>query len=96
MCCCERSRRAAASFCLSPACLRRCLSTSGRALGVRPPVNAALATTVPYRRYLGGIDVQVVHGAGHAGKSALAKAWLTGALADLDDDYRRDIDGLRG
>lgn len=63
--------------------------------GVCPPVNAALAAIDPYRQYLGGIDVQVVHGAGHAGASALAYAWLTGALADLDEDYRRDIDGLR-
>ncbi|MFE9328551.1 phosphoketolase [Nocardia sp. NPDC052278] len=47
--------------------------------GVCPPVNAVLAALGPYRR-MPGIDVRVVHGGGHAGPSALAHAWITGAL----------------
>lgn len=64
--------------------------------GVCPPVNAVLAALGPYRRHLLDIDVRVVHGAGHAGPSALAQAWLTGQLAGLDDGYTLDAKGLRG
>jgi xylulose-5-phosphate/fructose-6-phosphate phosphoketolase len=62
--------------------------------GVCPPVNAVLAALGPYRQFLDGIDMRVLHGAGHAGPSALAQAWLTGALADLDNGYPLDIEGL--
>jgi xylulose-5-phosphate/fructose-6-phosphate phosphoketolase len=62
--------------------------------GVSPPVNAALAAIGPYRQFLDGIDVRVVHGAGHAAPSALAHAWLTGALAAAEPGYGPNIDGL--
>ncbi len=48
--------------------------------GVCPPVNLALAVLAPLRRIVRDVEVMVVHGAGHAGPSALAYAYLTGAL----------------
>lgn len=61
--------------------------------GVCPPVNAVLAA-------LGTIDSPlteqiVVHGAGHAGPSARAYAWLTGALGAIAPEYSRDSEGLQ-
>lgn len=54
--------------------------------GVCPPVNAVLAALGPYRR-MPGHDVRVVHGGGHAGPSALAHAWITGALDTSADAF---------
>ncbi|MGV9839135.1 phosphoketolase family protein [Nocardia niigatensis] len=50
--------------------------------GTCPPVNAVLACLGPFRQKLAtaSVDVQVVHGAGHAYASALAQLWLTGQL----------------
>lgn len=64
--------------------------------GVCPPVNAVLAALGPYRR-MPGIDVRVVHGGGHAGPSALAHAWITGALdtgADAFGHTEHDLQRL--
>ncbi|MFD4356758.1 phosphoketolase [Nocardia sp. NPDC058518] len=62
--------------------------------GVCPPVNAVLAALGPYRR-MPGIDVRVVHGGGHAGPSALAQAWITGALATGADGIGHTEHDLR-
>ncbi|MBF6215872.1 phosphoketolase [Nocardia puris] len=62
--------------------------------GVCPPVNAVLAALGPYRR-LPGVDVRVVHGGGHAGPSALAQAWITGALDTGAEPFGHHDDGLR-
>ncbi|MEU5903756.1 hypothetical protein ABZ780_05205 [Micromonospora sp. NPDC047467] len=49
--------------------------------GVCPPVNAMLAQLAPLvANRLPGTDLVVLHGAGHAGPSALAYAYLSGAL----------------
>jgi xylulose-5-phosphate/fructose-6-phosphate phosphoketolase len=62
--------------------------------GVCPPVNAVLAALGPYRR-MPGIDMRVVHGGGHAGPSALAQAWITGALDTAPDRLDHSTEGLR-
>ncbi|MEU4378491.1 phosphoketolase [Micromonospora echinofusca] len=48
--------------------------------GVGPPVNAVLAALAPLRHRLSGDEVMIVHGAGHAGPSALAMSYLSGEL----------------
>ncbi|MDA8369066.1 MAG: phosphoketolase [Nocardiopsaceae bacterium] len=63
--------------------------------GTCPPVNAVLSALGPYRHHLDGIDVQVVHGGGHAGPSALSHAWLTGSLAHVTDDLDHNPAGLQ-
>ncbi|MBM2620555.1 hypothetical protein JIG36_34145 [Actinoplanes sp. LDG1-06] len=48
--------------------------------GVCPPVNAVIAALAPLRSRLAGDEVMIVHGAGHAGPSALAMSYLSGEL----------------
>lgn len=59
--------------------------------GVCPNVNAVVATLAPV---LSAGRVELVHGAGHAGAAALARAWLDGALAAADPRFARDRAGL--
>jgi xylulose-5-phosphate/fructose-6-phosphate phosphoketolase len=64
--------------------------------GTCPPVNWALALTAAIR-LAGGPDreVEVVHGGGHAGPSALGWAYLTGLLGSAYPDLAPGRDGLR-
>ncbi len=64
--------------------------------GVCPPVNRMLAALGPLQRALPtGSDLQVVHGAGHAGPSALAHSYLTGRLGAAYPWLERTANGLR-
>ncbi|MFI8943254.1 phosphoketolase [Streptomyces syringium] len=64
--------------------------------GVCPPVNRMLAVLGPLQRAVPATaDLQVLHGAGHAGPSALAHAYLTGRLGDAHPWLERTANGLR-
>lgn len=63
--------------------------------GVCPPVNAALAALAALGTIPNPLGERiVVHGAGHAGPSARAHAWLTGTLEEAAPEYSRDYEGL--
>lgn len=64
--------------------------------GVGPPVNRMLAALGPLQAALpDGYELHVLHGAGHAGPSALAHAYLTGRLGHVHPDLSQDEAGLR-
>lgn len=64
--------------------------------GSCPPVNWCLAQIASLRSVASrAADVEVVHGGGHAGPSALSAAWLSGALARRYPHLCRDRHGLR-
>ncbi|MER5490536.1 phosphoketolase [Streptomyces sp. NPDC002490] len=63
--------------------------------GVCPPVNRMLAALGPLQAAVpDGYELHVLHGAGHAGPSALAHAYLTGWLGHVHPDLRRGTAGL--
>ncbi|MEV1040468.1 phosphoketolase [Streptomyces sp. NPDC050204] len=63
--------------------------------GVCPPVNRILAALGPLQKTLpDGYDLQVLHGAGHAGPAALAHSYLTGRLGRLHPDLAQGTQGL--
>jgi xylulose-5-phosphate/fructose-6-phosphate phosphoketolase len=61
--------------------------------GVCPPVNLALAVIAPLRRAAPDL-VTVIHGAGHAGPSALAMSYLDGTLGYRWSQFRQSPGGL--
>ncbi|MFE6459219.1 phosphoketolase [Streptomyces cinereoruber] len=64
--------------------------------GVCPPVNRMLAALGPLQAAVpDGYDLHVLHGAGHAGPSALAHAYLTGWLGTAHPDLSQSETGLR-
>ncbi|MFD3653348.1 phosphoketolase [Streptomyces sp. NPDC058620] len=64
--------------------------------GVCPPVNRMLAALGPLQAAVpDGYDLHVLHGAGHAGPSALAHAYLTGRLGHAYPHLRQGAAGLR-
>ncbi|MFE6101280.1 phosphoketolase [Streptomyces laurentii] len=63
--------------------------------GACPPVNRILATLGPLQAAVpDGNELHVLHGAGHAGPSALAHAYLTGSLGHAHPDLRQSPEGL--
>ncbi|MFI5804445.1 phosphoketolase [Streptomyces sp. NPDC051561] len=63
--------------------------------GVCPPVNRLLAVLGPLQASLpDGHDLQVLHGGGHAGPSALAHSYLSGRLGDMYPHLRPGPAGL--
>jgi xylulose-5-phosphate/fructose-6-phosphate phosphoketolase len=64
--------------------------------GVCPNVNAVVSVLAPVLAGWPGLAgrVDVVHGAGHAGAAALARAWLDGTLGTADHRFARDRAGL--
>lgn len=65
--------------------------------GVCPNVNAVVSVLAPVlagtvAQLAGRVDL--VHGAGHAGAAALARAWLDGTLGTADHRFARDRAGL--
>ncbi|MCX4461157.1 phosphoketolase (plasmid) [Streptomyces sp. NBC_01340] len=63
--------------------------------GVCPSVNRILAALGPLQKALpDDRDLQVLHGAGHAGPSALAHGYLTGRLGRAHPDLAPGPDGL--
>ncbi|MFD7550558.1 phosphoketolase [Streptomyces sp. NPDC059816] len=63
--------------------------------GVCPPVNRMLAALGPLQAVVpDGYELHVLHGAGHAGPSALAHAYLTGWLGHVQPDLRQGAVGL--
>jgi xylulose-5-phosphate/fructose-6-phosphate phosphoketolase len=62
--------------------------------GVCPPVNLVLAGLAPMWRAKPRPDLWVIHGAGHAGPSAFAFSYLTGALGERWPAFRRTAAGL--
>jgi len=66
--------------------------------GVCPSTNLVLAVLAPVLRALPGqagqLEVLVTHGAGHAGPSALAYAYLTGDLGRRWPAFRQSTEGL--
>ncbi|MGC4950091.1 phosphoketolase [Streptomyces sp. DT224] len=64
--------------------------------GVCPPVNRMLAALGPLQAAVpDGHELHVLHGAGHAGPSALAHAYLTGRLGDAHPALRQSAAGLK-
>lgn len=65
--------------------------------GVCPPVNLVLAALGPVITSAAAVgqEVIVVHGAGHAGPSAIAHAYLTGGLGEIDPSMAWSASGLR-
>lgn len=64
--------------------------------GVCPPVNRMLAALGPFQAAVpDGYELHVLHGAGHAGPSALAHAYLTGRLGRAHPGLSQDAAGLR-
>lgn len=64
--------------------------------GVCPPVNRMLAALGPLQAAVpDGYDLHVLHGAGHAGPSALAHAYLTGRLGRAHPGLSQSEAGLR-
>ncbi|WP_216586565.1 phosphoketolase [Streptomyces brasiliscabiei] len=64
--------------------------------GVCPPVNRILAALGPLQKAVpDDHDVLVLHGAGHAGPSALAHAYLTGRLGAAHPELAPSAEGLR-
>ncbi|MFD4926358.1 phosphoketolase [Streptomyces goshikiensis] len=64
--------------------------------GVCPPVNRMLAALGPLQAAVSdGYELHVLHGAGHAGPSALAHAYLTGRLGRAHPHLRQGEAGLR-
>ncbi|MFE9726019.1 phosphoketolase [Streptomyces sp. NPDC005794] len=64
--------------------------------GVCPPVNRMLAALGPLQAAVpDGYELHVLHGAGHAGPSALAHAYLTGRLGRAHPRLRLGEAGLR-
>ncbi|MFF1714389.1 phosphoketolase [Streptomyces sp. NPDC058268] len=63
--------------------------------GVCPPVNRILAALGPLQAAVpDGHELHVLHGAGHAGPSALAHAYLTGRLERTHPELRLGAAGL--
>nr|WP_029396503.1 phosphoketolase [Streptomyces sp. SID4926] len=63
--------------------------------GVCPPVNRMLAALGPVQASVpDGYELRVLHGAGHAGPSALAHAYLTGRLGRVYPDLIQSPAGL--
>ncbi|MEU1193063.1 phosphoketolase [Streptomyces sp. NPDC005859] len=63
--------------------------------GVCPPVNRVLAALGPLQKTVPDThDVLVLHGAGHAGPSALAHAYLTGRLGAAHPELTHSAAGL--
>ncbi|MGW0937781.1 phosphoketolase family protein [Streptomyces sp. NPDC002666] len=63
--------------------------------GVCPPVNRMLAALGPLQAAVpDGYELHALHGAGHAGPSALAHAYLTGRLGHAHPHLRQDAAGL--
>lgn len=62
--------------------------------GVGPPVNWALSFAELLRGAAGECRVEVLHGGGHAGPSALAFAYLSGALGKTYPELRPGLEGL--
>ncbi|MFI9626442.1 phosphoketolase [Streptomyces sp. NPDC052042] len=64
--------------------------------GVCPPVNRMLAALGPLQAAVpDGYELHVLHGAGHAGPSALAHAYLTDRLGRVHPGQRQGAAGLR-
>ncbi|MFB7403263.1 phosphoketolase [Streptomyces rubiginosohelvolus] len=64
--------------------------------GVCPPVNRMLAALGPLQAAVpDGYELHVLHGAGHAGPSALAHAYLTGRLGNAHPGLSPGEAGLR-
>ncbi|MCX4393211.1 phosphoketolase [Streptomyces sp. NBC_01767] len=64
--------------------------------GVCPPVNRMLAALGPLQAAVpDGYELRVLHGAGHAGPSALAHAYLTGQLGRAHPGLSQNEAGLR-
>lgn len=64
--------------------------------GVCPPVNRMLAALGPLQAAVpDGYELHVLHGAGHAGPSALAHAYLTGRLGNAHPGLSQSEAGLR-
>jgi xylulose-5-phosphate/fructose-6-phosphate phosphoketolase len=64
--------------------------------GVCPPTNLVLAHLAPVLRLARpGMEVHIVHGAGHAGPSAFAFSYLTGELGRARPRFRQTPSGLR-
>lgn len=64
--------------------------------GVCPPINRMLAALGPLQAAVpDGHELHVLHGAGHAGPSALAHAYLTGRLGHAHPHLRQGAAGLR-
>lgn len=63
--------------------------------GVGPPVNRLLAALGPLQAAVpNNHEMHVLHGAGHAGPSALAHAYLTGRLGHIHPEFRLSAAGL--
>ncbi|MGH9038011.1 MAG: phosphoketolase, partial [Acidimicrobiia bacterium] len=64
--------------------------------GVCPPTNLVLAHLAPVLRHAGpGMELDIVHGAGHAAPSAFAFSYLTGELGRSRPCLRQTPSGLR-